>query len=92
MKVQWVALFILLGILVLVLMLPYNLGVFIALLLVTLVVAVWAIRSLSVKLTRPSDDNQNYNNGDYNDNTSKIIVIILSHCKRIIKRLPTKCK
>ncbi|MFC2007869.1 hypothetical protein ACFLVB_04660, partial [Chloroflexota bacterium] len=48
-------------------------------------------RSLAVKLTRSTDNNQNDDNRDYDDSTCKK-TIILSHSKRIIKRQINKCK
>jgi len=85
MKVKWLALLVLLCNLVLVIVLPFNLGIFSALLAVTLIIAGWAIRSLSVKLTSSGDNNQDDYNGDYNDSTRNKVIIFLSHVKRIIK-------
>ena len=92
MKVKWLALLVLLCNLVLVIVLPFNLGIFSALLAVTLIIAGWAIRSLSVKLTSSGDNNQDDYNGDYNDSTRNKVIIFLSHVKRIIKRGTTKFK
>ena len=102
MVLQILILISLMGILVFVIVAPFNPLIFFSIGIMVVGIGIWAIytliqakrKDLAVKLACPSEYNQNnYNNHDnkkYNDASS--IVIFLTHFKAIIKRLTTKCK
>lgn len=99
MLLQIIILIVLIGMLTIVIVMPFNLSLFVTLGILAFSIGIWAIYGLlqggksAIKLASPPDYNQyNYYRNNKDDDGKSGIVTFLAHAKAIIGRLSTKYK
>ena len=102
MLLQIIILIVLAGMLTIVIVMPFNLLLFVALGILAFSVGIWALITIkrgvglnksAVELASPTDYNQyNYYRNNKDDDGKGGVLTLFTHIKTIIKRLSTKCK